>query len=59
MKKKMFKELLSSVQEMGAIMRGEKPAARVTEFSGRGAKTVRRERRPHVARAAKKSAAGH
>ncbi|MGI9250297.1 MAG: hypothetical protein ACR2PR_03760 [Pseudohongiellaceae bacterium] len=32
MKKEMFEELLSSTQEMGAIMRNEKTASRITEF---------------------------
>ena len=43
MKKEMFDELLSSVREMGAIMRGEKPAARVTEFSEREVKAARKK----------------
>ena len=41
MKKEMFDELLSSVQEMGAIIRGEKPAARVTEIAEPEVRAVR------------------
>ncbi|MGI9250302.1 MAG: hypothetical protein ACR2PR_03785 [Pseudohongiellaceae bacterium] len=35
MKKEMFEELLSSTQEMGAIMRNEKTASRITKFPER------------------------
>ena len=58
MKKEMFEELLSSVREMGAIMRGERPAARVTEFSGREVKAIRGKGGWHPPGTAKKSAVG-
>ena len=41
MKEKTFAELITSVREGGAIMRGEQPAARSFELDAAGVKAVR------------------
>ena len=41
MKKRIFEELLDSVREGGAIMRGEKPPARRTTFQNTGVRVIR------------------